>query len=82
MKKCPFCGRRLTDEQFDEYQRLKRAEGGKAKTDRKKAASAENVKKARAALTPERRREIAQKAVNARWEKLRKQQEEQQDKEQ
>ena len=62
MMKCPFCGRRLTDEQYEECQRLKRAEGGKAKTERKKAASAANMAKAREAITPERRAEILAKA--------------------
>lgn len=66
MKTCPFCGRRLTDEQFEEYQRLKRAEGGKARTERKKAASAGNVAKARAAVSPERRAEILAKAREAK----------------
>lgn len=66
MRKCPFCGRRLTDEQYEEYQRLKRAEGGKAKTERKKAASAGNMAKARAAISPERRQEILAKARAAK----------------
>ena len=66
MRKCPFCGRRLTDEQYDEYLRLKRSEMGRAKTERKKAASAGNVAKARAALSPEQRAEILAKARAAK----------------
>ena len=79
MRKCPFCGRRLTDEQFEEYQRLKRAEGGKVRSERKKAASADNVAKARAAVSPERRAEILAKARAAKAAKKAAEQEEQQE---
>lgn len=41
--------------------------GGKSRSARKLAASRANLARAREALTADRRREIAQKAAQARW---------------
>ena len=65
MRKCPYCGHAITDEQFAEIMKAKGAAGGRAKTERKKAAGARNMEKARAAISPERRAEILAKATEA-----------------
>lgn len=41
--------------------------GGKSRSAKKLAAVRKNLRDARAALTPERRREIAKRAAEARW---------------
>ena len=66
MKTCPFCGRKLSDEAFAEIIANHAAAGGRARSDRKKAAGAKNMAKAREAITPERRAEILAKARAAK----------------
>ena len=66
MKTCPFCGRKLSDEAFAEIIANHAAAGGRARSDRKKAAGATNMAKAREAITPERRAEILAKARAAK----------------
>lgn len=65
MRKCPFCGHELSDEEYARLCKTKGAAGGRAKTERKKAAGAKNMEKARAAISPERRAEILAKATEA-----------------
>lgn len=66
MKKCPFCGREMTDDEFNAIIKAHAAAGGRAITDRKKAAITGNMVKARAAISPERRADILAKARAAK----------------
>ena len=66
MRKCPYCGHEITDEQFAEIMKAKGAAGGRVKTESKRLAAAQNMAKARAAVSPERRAEILAKARAAK----------------
>lgn len=66
MRICPFCGREIPDEEFAELVKAKAATAGRATSERKKAAAKRNMEKARAAISPERRKEILEKALAAR----------------
>lgn len=66
MRKCPFCGREIPDEEFAELVKTKAATAGRATSERKRAAAQRNMEKARAAISPERRKEILAKALAAR----------------
>lgn len=66
MRICPFCGCKLSDETYAELVSKKNAAAGRVRSDRKKAAGAKNLSKAREAITPERRAEILAKAREAK----------------